>query len=257
MALLETIKTVANTPAGFAFIINLLKAGADVNYNEGASLLEASTRGDLRVLKELLAYGPRRKNMTRAFPLAFRSGTDSRSIREIVVAFCSHPSAPDLTYEHPTHGPILWQLLQAYPDERELLQYLIDKKCSVDPVIKAALPLSPGEENVSLLCWALAKEQSVLDEDIIKILVASGANVNFQTSLSQSTPLQLAILGSRSKSVATLLHFGAEPSQESSNGISPLSLAASIGGSSIVRQLLKAGAAPGDGSLHEAARMVN
>ncbi|KAL3487475.1 hypothetical protein BJX62DRAFT_213517 [Aspergillus germanicus] len=257
MALLETIKTVSNTPAGFAFIANLLKAGADVNYNDGASLMEASTRGDLRVLKELLAYSPRRKNMTRAFPLAFRSGTDSRSIREIVVAFCSQPSAPDLTYEHPTYGPILWQLLQAYPDERELLQYMIDKKCSVDPVIKAALPLSPGEENVSLLCWALAKGQSVLDEDVIKILVAAGANVNFQTSLSQSTPLQLAILGSRSKSVVTLLHFGADPSQESSNGISPLSLAASIGSSSIVRQLLKAGAAPGDGSLHEAARMVN
>jgi hypothetical protein len=174
MVLLETIKTVANTPAGFAFIANLLRAGSDVNYNDGASLIEASTQGDLRVLKELLAYSPRRKNMTRAFPLAFRSGTDSRSIREIVVAFCSHPSAPDLTYEHPTYGPILWQLLQAYPDERELLQYLIDKKCSVDPVIKAALPLSPGEENVSLLCWALAKEQSVLDEDIIKILVAAG-----------------------------------------------------------------------------------
>ncbi|KAL2825761.1 hypothetical protein BDW59DRAFT_145896 [Aspergillus cavernicola] len=257
MALLETIKTVASTPAGFSFIMNLLKAGADVNYNDGASLMEVSTKGDLRVLKELLAHGPRRNNTTRAFSLVFKSGVDGRTLREIAVAFCSHSSAPDLTYEHPSYGSVLWQMLQGYPSERELLQYLIDKGCTVDPTVKASLPLSPGEETVSLLCWALAKEKGALNDDVIDILVSAGANVNYQTSLSQSTPLQLAILGSRTTAVATLLHFGADPSLESSNGISPLSLASSIGNPQIVRLLLKAGAAPGDGSLHEAARMVN
>ncbi|KAL2867713.1 uncharacterized protein BJX67DRAFT_76784 [Aspergillus lucknowensis] len=257
MALLETTKTVSTTPAGFAFIANLLKAGADVNYNDGACLMEASTQGNLRVLKELLAYEPRRRNMTRAFPLIFKSGVDNRSLREIAVAFCSHQSAPDLMYEHPSYGPVLWQLLQSYPNERKLVQYLIGRGCPVDPTVKAALPLSPGEENVSLLCWALAKEKSALDEDVVGILIPAGANVNYQTSLSQSTPLQLAILSSRTESLSALLRFGADPSQESSNGISPLSLASSIGNSHVVRELLKAGAAPGDGSLHEAARMVN
>ncbi|KAL4876394.1 hypothetical protein BJY04DRAFT_200137 [Aspergillus karnatakaensis] len=257
MALLESVKTVSNTPAGFAFIVNLLKGGADVNYSDGASLLEAATQGNARVVKELLAYGPRRTHMTRAFPLVFRSGADSQSLREIAVAFCSHSSAPDLTYEHPSYGPILFQILQTYPNERELIQYLIDKGCTVDPIVKATLPLSPTEEDVSLLCWAIAKEKSALKEDVIDILVAAGANVDHQTSLSKSTPLQLAILGSRGNSVATLLHFHADPSLESSNGISPLSLAASIGNSNIARQLIKAGAAPGDGALHEAARMVN
>ncbi|KAL4861985.1 hypothetical protein BDV12DRAFT_179537 [Aspergillus spectabilis] len=257
MALLESVKTVSSTPAGFAFIVNLLKGGADVNYSEGASLMEASTQGNVRVIKELLAYGPRRTNMTRAFPLVFKSGVDSQTLREIAVAFCSHSFAPDLTYEHPSYGPILWQILRTYPNERELLQYLIDKGCTVDPTVKATLPLSPGEEIVSLLCWALAKEKSALKEDVIDVLVAAGARVDYQTSLSKSTPLQLAILGSRGNSVATLLHFHADPSLESSNGISPLSLAASIGNSHIVRQLVNAGAAPGDGALHEAARMVN
>ncbi|KAL5342243.1 hypothetical protein BJX70DRAFT_338994 [Aspergillus crustosus] len=257
MALLETVKTVSATPAGFAFIANLLKAGADVNYTEGACLVDAATRGDVRVVKELLAYGPRRTHMTRAFPLVFHSGVDKQSLRQLAVVFCSHPAAPDLTYEHPSYGPILWLILQTYPSERELLQYLIDKGAAVDPIVQSTLPLSPGEENVSLLCWALAQEKSALKDDVIDVLVAAGADVDYQTSLSKSTPLQLAILGSRSNAVATLLHFHADPSLESANGISPLSLAATIGNSHIVRQLVNAGAAPGDGSLHEAARMVN
>ncbi|KAL4905603.1 hypothetical protein BDW74DRAFT_152859 [Aspergillus multicolor] len=256
MALLESVKTVSNTPAGFAFIANLLKAGADVNYNEGAGLVEASKQGNVRLLKELLAYCPRRSHMTRAFPLVFKSGVDGQGLREIAVTFCSHTASPDLTYEHPTCGPLLWQMLQTYPSERQLLQYLVDKGCTVDPSVKATLPLSQGEEDVSLLCWALAKDKGALKEEVIDILVAGGAKVNFQTALSQSTPLQLAILSSRSSTVATLLRFNADPSHES-NGISPLSLAASIGDAKIARQLVTAGAAPGDGALHEAARMVN
>ncbi|KAL4785040.1 hypothetical protein BJX76DRAFT_195837 [Aspergillus varians] len=256
MALLESIKTVSSTPAGFAFIVNLLKAGADVNYLDGASLVEASTQANVRLVKELLQYGPRRIGMTRAFPLVFRSGVNPQTLREIAVAFCSHSSCPDLTYDHPTCGPILCQMLSTYPNEHGLLQYLIDKGAVVDPTVKATLPLSPGEEKVSLLCWALAQDKVFLHEEVIAILAAAGANVNYQASVSQSTPLQLAILNSRSKSVASLLQYHADPSLES-NGISPLSLAASIGDSDIVRQLVNAGAAPGDGSLHEAARMVN
>ncbi|BCS28238.1 uncharacterized protein APUU_61286S [Aspergillus puulaauensis] len=256
MAVLESVKTVSTTPAGFAFIVNLLKAGADVNYCEGACLVEAATQANVRVIKELLAYGPRRANMSRAFPLVFRSGVDAQSLREIAVAFCSHSSAPDLTYDHPTCGPVLCLMLHTYPNERELLQYLIDKGSVVDPVVKATLPLSPSEEKVSMLCWALAQSKAALREDVVEILIKSGADVNFQAPLSQSTPLQLAIVGSRTQSVAALLQFHADPSFES-NGISPLSLAASIGDTSIVRQLVNAGAAPGDGSLHEAARMVN
>ncbi|KAL4916392.1 hypothetical protein BDW62DRAFT_105845 [Aspergillus aurantiobrunneus] len=256
MALLESVKTVSFTPAGLAFIANLLKAGADVNYNEGAIIMEATTQGNVRLVNELLAYGPRRNHMTRAFPEVLRSGIDTESLREVVVAFCSHPSAPDLTYDHPAYGPLLCQVLQAYPKERELLEYLIDKGAAVDPIIKTTLPLSSGDEKVSLLCWCISQEKDVLDEEVIDLFVASGANVNFQAAGSQCTPLQLAIVGSRTHSVATLLQFHADPSLES-KGISPLSLAASIGDSDIVRLLVNAGAAPGDGALHEAARMVN
>ncbi|KAL4770506.1 hypothetical protein BDW60DRAFT_192108 [Aspergillus nidulans var. acristatus] len=256
MALLESVRTVSSTAVGFSFIVNLLKAGADVNYSEGASLMEASMQGNTRLLKEVLAYGPQRVYMTRAFPLVFQSGIDGQGLREIAVAFCSHKSAPDLTYEHPTYGPILWQMLQKYPNEGELLQYLIDKGCIVDPIVKATLPLSPAEEDVTLLCWALSKQTTALREEVIEVLVAGGANVNYQSAISQSTPLQLAILGSRKNTITALLQLGANPSLES-NGISPLSLAASIGDAKIVRLLVNAGAAPGDGALHEAARMVN
>jgi hypothetical protein len=58
MALLESVRTISSTLAGFSFIVNLLKAGADVNYSEGASLTEASMQGNVPLLKEILAYGP-------------------------------------------------------------------------------------------------------------------------------------------------------------------------------------------------------
>lgn len=180
MALLETVKTVSTTPAGFAFIVNLLNAGADVNYCEGACLVEAATQANVHIIKELLAYGPRRSNMTRAFPLVFRSGADAQSLREIAVAFCSHSSAPDLTYDHPTCGPVLCLMLHTYPNEAELLQYLIDKGSVVDPVVKATLPLSPSEEKVSLLCWALAQSKAALREDVVEILIKSGGRLPAQ-----------------------------------------------------------------------------
>ncbi|KAL4947467.1 hypothetical protein BDW69DRAFT_114438 [Aspergillus filifer] len=254
MALLETINTAASTPAGFAFVQNLLKAGADVNYNDGASLVEAASQGNARLIRELLAWGPRRTYMTIAFPLVFLSGVNPKSLGEIAAAFCSHMSAPDLTFEHPKCGPLLWQVLQFYPNEIELLQYLIGKGATVDPMVRATLPLSPGEENVSLLCWALSKES--FRDDVIEILISAGANVNWQSHISQCTPLQLAIFSSRKKAVATLLHYNADPSLET-NGISPMALAASLGDSNIARLLVNAGAAPGDGALHEAARAVN
>ncbi|KAF9891384.1 hypothetical protein FE257_004240 [Aspergillus nanangensis] len=270
IALVETIRTSASSPNRFSFILDLLSAGADVNYDHGASLMEACSQGDLRVLQELFAHSPLRSSTTSAFPLIFRSGVGSKTLQKLIVLCCSHAACPIPIVKTSHLRPILFLLLESYPKEKHLLEYLIDAGYPVDPIIHN------DTEDESLLCWALAQDKRTIPEDIIDVLLGAGgessfilrrfgcnfltlnsANPHYQTAHSFCTPLEIAISTSRSDSVATLLRLGADPLIETSAQLSLLSLAALSGSRETVMLLSEVGAGVNDGVLHQAAQEVN
>ncbi|KAJ5520070.1 hypothetical protein N7463_000523 [Penicillium fimorum] len=250
VALVDTIEEFKSSPKSLALVSKLLSAGADVNYDNGVSLVKAAAKGNIHVLEELFAHCPHRDHMTLAFPNIFASGVSSQMLLAIVTAFCSHQSQPSLTN---TPHPILLLLLQKYPQEQELVKYLIDAGCPVDPPVE-----TEGGTYLSLLHWALIEGRDSISNKVFDILLDAGANPNRRTEAGL-TPLEIAILIPRRRVIASLLRHKADASVTtgSMNPRSMLSLAVTTGDSDIVRSVMLASPMVRDGALHEAAREVN
>ncbi|KAL2867614.1 uncharacterized protein BJX67DRAFT_380960 [Aspergillus lucknowensis] len=250
VALADTIETFDTSTNSMALILSLLDAGADVNYCNGLSLVKASAKGNLRVLKELFAHSPSRDNVTRAFPHIFTSGVDKSILRDLVRAFCSHSSRPDFT---DSPGLILQRLIKHYPTEKDLLKYLIDSGCPAKSVVK-----SNGTIYTSLLSWALAESTAKVSDEIIDILLSGGADPNYTTTYGRP-PLEVAILASRREAVSSLLRHGADPTTLAgvANSKSLLFLAVTTGDIDIVRFIVQASPEAHDGALHFAAGEMN
>ncbi|KAJ5816352.1 hypothetical protein N7447_008585 [Penicillium robsamsonii] len=250
VALVDTIEEFKSSPKSLALITKLLSAGADVNFDNGVSLVKAAGMGNIYVLKELFAHYPHRDHMTLAFPNIFGSGVSSQMLLAIVKAFCSHQSHPSLTN---TPHPILFLLLRKYPQEKEIVKYLIDAGCPVDPPVE-----TEGGTYLSLLHWALIEDMDRICDKVFDILLDAGANPNFKTA-SGLTPLEIAISIPRRGVVASLIRHKADAtvSTGAMNPRSMLFLAVTTGDSDIVRSVMLASPMVRDGALHEAAREVN
>jgi hypothetical protein len=83
------------------------------------------------------------------------------------------------------------------------------------------------------------------------------ANVNYQTSPSKFTPIQLALSPPRANCFVTLLHSGANPISGSPKCKSNRLLAFATSNKTIIREFINATGASKDGGLHEAAREAN
>ncbi|KAJ5154603.1 uncharacterized protein N7500_010042 [Penicillium coprophilum] len=250
VALVDTIESFEASPNSFTLLVNLLSAGADVNYDNGASLSKAAAKGNIGVLRELFTHRPSRDNMTLAFPNIFTSGVPSRTIHSLVMAFCSHQSQPSLT---DISHPILLLLLQKYPQEKELVKYLINAGCPVDPPVE-----TEWGTYLSLLHWALLEERYRISDEVFEVLLDAGANPNRKTP-SGLAPLEIAISIPRREVVASLLRHGTDTTAMTGaiNSRSMLFLAVTTGDSDLVRTVMLASLVVRDGALHEAAREVN
>jgi hypothetical protein len=177
-ALIDTAKTSSTSEVGKNFIKVLLDVGAaDVNYNDAESLCAISAQGNVHVLPFLLARNPKRRSLVLAFPRIFESKADGHSVRAMVDAFRSVGFKPDPSDEQHLERPILWHLLKNYPNEKELLQHLINIGCQVNSTIRMPFLQLPSLETISLLCWAITYDEGVLSDDIIKVLIEAGGKL--------------------------------------------------------------------------------
>lgn len=95
---------------------------------------------------------------------------------------------------------------------------------------------------------------------ILRKLTSVIANFNFESAVSRSTPLMLAIEARRLDLVKLLLIKGSEVDVSDSLGRTPLSMASAIGGDVAIQMmgnLLAFEPSKDDGSLHNAARELN
>ena len=185
IALVDTIDIFTSSPKNINFIKKLLGAGADVNFSDGASLNKIAASGNLEILKDILTHNPFPNHITLAFPQVFTSGVDSETLYALVVAFCSHDSPPNLTN---TLNPILFLLLQNYPTEKCLVEYLIQQGCPVDPPVET----SRGKYS-SLISWALIETEYCITFEVIDTLLDAGGTPC-------ATPLEVSMLTNPSES---------------------------------------------------------
>ena len=93
-------------------------------------------------------------------------------------------------------------------------------------------------DGMTALHWAVRRGNA----DLVKMLLAAGANVRATTRLGGYTPLIMAAQTGHAASIEALLAAGADPKQTTESGVTPLMFASASGQADAVQALLAHGA---------------
>lgn len=117
----------------------------------------------------------------------------------------------------------------AMHENRPLVQSLIDAKADVNAI---------QSDGMTALHWAALKN----DLEMVRMLLAAGANVKAETRVGAITPLFLAATNGNGRMIESMLKAGADPNSTNSLGTTALMKAAAAGDSDAVKILLEHGA---------------
>ncbi|KAK2769900.1 ankyrin repeat containing protein [Colletotrichum kahawae] len=234
--------------------------GADVNDQGGKALQIAASRGNISLLKKLSLANAGRLALTNTFQTLITSKMDQATalgILDILIAACQRSRTRfDVESLLPDGRSLLQACISTHSKAEGLVRRLIQLGC------KAALPigvkLDGGEEWVPLLVWALLQNDKlgIAPSMLVALVEAHRDVVNFR-SKSGVAPLIVAAQLGLAELIVKLLEAGAKPSDRDNTGRTALFFASGKGNMAAVQGLLKARAAPNDGSLHEAARNMH
>lgn len=254
----------ANSELADRFTDLLFDHEVDVDYEEGRLLESATSACNLVLIKRLLERRPSVESLSRAFHRVFDRQLPEDQALELVSLFTDYADGEirlDVMQAVPNSPPVLFLALSQYPRSLTMAKTLLDAGYYHDQATACrVMPEIEEDETVTLLSWALLQPQKKISSSIIELLIRSGAKVNFETKLSRVTPLMLAIQARRPDIVKMLLLEGAEVDVADAKGNTPLAMATDIGGdiaTTMMSNLLAAGASKNDGSLHNAARELN
>jgi hypothetical protein len=246
------------------FAAVLLQSNVDVNYEDGLVLQKAARKADSELIQQVLQRGPSSHAVSMAFPYIFDADLSEDEILQLLDLFLNYHEDGerlDVMFVHPESEPVLVRAISKFPRSTRLLQTMLDAGYYHDQM--TTVKVMEGieeEEQVSLLLWTLLQPQKRISSAVIELLIDRGAKVNFETRLSQTTPLMLAIQNRRHDLVKTLIVAGAEVDVTDATGNTPMTMATHIGGdlsTSIMSSILAADPSINDGSLHNAARDLN
>ena len=201
-----------------ALITELLRYGANVNYNEGKVVSLAATQADIAVLR--LAYGskPSSRTTSAALPLAFDAHGERHSLTleiiELLLNFGMEEAPAQRALELAVHGSL---------DNTDIINRLISyNKKLVGPAFKFAVALKSTRRKTPFLksLLPMGVPQNAIDEalvaetrhvlesndtTILKLLLDNGASINHNTGEALSIGIS-----SGNRILATLLLGGKE-----------------------------------------------
>jgi len=246
------------------FIDLLVEHKVDVNFRRGLPMIAAARLGDAGIIRQLLPLKPNSETLSMALPYIFEMELAEDEALELIKLFTESGDEEDkidVMFKHPHLEPVVFRALARYPRSTKILQALLDAGFYHDQMTMArVMPEVEEDEQVSLLFWALLQPQKRISSAIIEMLIKKGAKIDFDTRISKTTPLMLAIQSKRQDLVKTLILAGAEVDVIDVTGNTPLTMATRIGGdlgTSMMANILAAEPSKNDGSLQNAARELN
>ncbi|KAF5590550.1 ankyrin repeat domain-containing protein [Fusarium pseudoanthophilum] len=265
-ALVQVMKksTDETEPLADEFVDLFVAHGVDIDFENGEPLICAASKGNAHWTERLLACKPSPQTLTLAFERVFdtaRSPDEALKLFELFSGYRDGEVGLDVMTRSAGSDPILIRAISQYPRSTELLQTLLDAGFYHDQTTTYRIHDSVEEpEEVTVLAWAIAQPQKKVSSALIKMLIERGANVNFETTISRTTPLMIAIQARRPDIVKELLIEGASVDITDAMGRTPLAMATDIGGELSTRMmgnLLAFDQSKDDGSLHNSARELN
>ncbi|EXF86419.1 hypothetical protein CFIO01_00116 [Colletotrichum fioriniae PJ7] len=245
------------------FVDILLDHKVDVNYADGKLLQSAAAACNSFLVKRLLEKKPNTESISRSFYRIFDNPASEDDALELITMFTEYADGEtrlDVMYTPPDSLPLMFLALQQHPRSIRITKALLDAGYYYDQMMPCKVMEDLDEEPITLMMWALLQPQKKVSSGIVQMLIETGAKVNFESKISQSTPLMLAIRNRRPDVVKMLLLEGAEVDVCDVKGNTPLTLSTEVGGDTAIKMmsnLLAAGASRNDGSLHNSARELN
>lgn len=242
----------------------ILHAQVDVNYEGGLVVQKATRKADSELIQQVLQKKPNAHAISMAFPFIFDadlSEADTLHLMNLFLDYHDGEERLDVMFAHPESEPVVFRAVSKFPRSVKILQTLLDAGYYHDQTTTLrVMDDVEEEEQVNLLFWALFQPQKRISSAVIELLIDRGAKVNYETRLSKTTPLMLAIQNRRHDLVKTLILAGAEVDVMDATGNTPMTMATHIGqelGTSMMSSILAADPSINDGSLHNAARDLN
>ncbi|KAK4173124.1 hypothetical protein QBC36DRAFT_62003 [Triangularia setosa] len=245
----------------------LLQHKVDVSYEDGIVLQKAAQRADADLIRQVLQQNPDSRALSLAFGYIFDHVdlSEEDTLRLITLFTDYHVGEERLDVMFPPAvgtEPVLLRALTKFPRSVKILETLLDAGYYHDQMTTVMVMDDIDEEQVNLLFWAISQPQKRVSALVIELLVDRGAKVNFETKISKTTPLMLAIRAKRQDVVKCLILAGAEVDVMDVTGNTPMTMATEMGGelgTSIMSNILAAdpNASQNDGSVHNAARELN
>ncbi|KAF4829982.1 Ankyrin repeat and SOCS box protein 15 [Colletotrichum tropicale] len=234
--------------------------GADVNDQGGKALQIAASRGNITLLKKLSLNNAGRLTLTNTFQTLITSKMDEKTalcLLDILIAACQRSRTRfDVEALLPDGRCPLQACIPIHSKAEGLVRRLIQLGCKAN--VSIGMKLDGGEEWVPLLVWALYQNDKLgIAPPILVALVEAHRGVVSFRSKSGVTLLKLAAQLGLAELLVKLLEAGAKPGDRDNAGRTTLFFASGRGHTAAVQALLKAKAAPNDGSLHEAARNMH
>ena len=196
-------------------------------------LQKAAQRADSELIEQILQEKPDSVAVSMAFPYIFDadlSEADTLHLIDLSVDYHDAEERLDVMFSHPKSQPAVFRALAKFPRSVKMLQILLDAGYYHDQMtVMRVMDEVEEDEQVSLLFWALSQPQKRVSSAIIELLIDRGAKVNFETRLSKTTPLMLAIQNRRPDLVKALL-AGAEVDVMDATGNTPMTMATHVGG---------------------------
>lgn len=246
------------------FVGLLIQHNANINSGDGQALVKATKIANAPLIEQMLQQRPDATTLSMAFPYVFDHGITEEEALELIALFTNYRDGEtrlDPLFQHPESDPIMFKALSQYPRSTTVIQTLLDAGYYHDQMTNARiLDEVEEEEPVNLLMWCLLQPQKRVSSGVITMLVEQGAKINFETRLSKTTPLMIAIREKRQDIVKQLLLAGADVDVADITGNTPLTLTTQIGGdigTMMMANILAAEPSQNDGSLHNAARDLN
>ncbi|EQB54957.1 hypothetical protein CGLO_05154 [Colletotrichum gloeosporioides Cg-14] len=234
--------------------------GADVNDQGGKGLQIAASRGHISLLKKLSLMNVGRLALTNTFQTLISSKMDETTafcLLDILIAVCQRSRTRfDVEALLPDGRCPLQACISTHSKAEGLLRRLIQLGCKANASI--GMKLGGGEEWVPLPVWALFQNDKlgITPSMLVALVEAHRDVVNFRSN-SGVTPLIVAAQLGLAELLVKLLQAGAKPGDRDNTGRTALFFASGRGNTTAAQALLKAKAAPNDGSLHEAARNMH
>ncbi|KAB5535373.1 hypothetical protein GE09DRAFT_359087 [Coniochaeta sp. 2T2.1] len=247
------------------FVELLTSYEVDVDHDDGLMLQNAAKRGDSDLVRQLLKRKPNTRTVSMAFSHIFLPGIEEDALLALVDLFAEYHDGEerlDVMFAHPECQPVLFQALTMFPRSVKVMEALLNAGFYHDPMTMGQVMTEhiEEEEQLSLLIWALLQPQKRIGDSVIELLISRGANVNFETRLSKTTPLMLAVQNKRKDLAWEIIKAGADVDVVDATGNTPLTMATRISsniGTQMMVDILTAEPSKNDGSLHNIARELN